>query len=252
MGILQGSVLSPIFFLFFEAEMLDICQQSKVTVSGLGFVDDTSVLAHRSSTAEIYQQLDFMHKKFMECAKRHGAKFAPEKYELMHMTRLSKHHDMTCTLMVERSQIEVKTDIKVLRVQVDSKLKWGPHINRVKMKIAKQSKALTMLKTSTWRASFVRARNLYTIIVRPAITYVAPVWYKPESVPRHCKRLLKEVQQFQNRCIKVVTGVYKATSIKILKNETRIMPINIFKSNRPKVDGVVIDACRHLKSALRE
>lgn len=30
---------------------------------------------------------------------------------------------MTCTLTVE--QIEVKTDIKVLGVQVDSKLKWG-------------------------------------------------------------------------------------------------------------------------------
>lgn len=44
-GIPQGSVLSSILFLFFGAELLEICQQSKVTVSGLGFVDDTSVLA---------------------------------------------------------------------------------------------------------------------------------------------------------------------------------------------------------------
>lgn len=129
--------------------MLDICQQSKVTVSGLGFVDGTSVLAHKKSTAETCQQLDDVHKKLMECAKRHGAKFAQEKYELMHMTCLPKHHNMTRTLMIEGSQIEVKTDIKVLGVQVNSKLKWSLHINRVKMKIAKQFKALTMLKKCT-------------------------------------------------------------------------------------------------------
>lgn len=86
--------------------MLDICQQSKVTVN------DTSVLAHRKSKAETCKPLDDVHKKLMEWAKRDGAS---EKYEFIHMTHLPKHCDITCTLTVE-----VKTDIKVLSVQVDS------------------------------------------------------------------------------------------------------------------------------------
>ena len=116
-----------------------------------------------------------MHRQLMDCAKRHAARFAPHKYELLHMTRLPQHHDMTRTLTVERSQIKIKTDIKVLGMQVNSKLRWGPHINKIKMKIAQQSKALTMLKTSTWGASFTRVRYLYTAVVQSAITYAAPV-----------------------------------------------------------------------------
>ena len=128
------------------------------------------------------------------------------------------------------------------------------------MKIAQQSKALTMLKSSTWGASCTRARYLYTAVVRPAITYAAPVWYEPEGVLGHRKGLLKEVQQLQNKCVRVVAGAYRATNARVLENETRIMPIDIYmeaqiinahRGNRPRVDSVVTDACRRIRDRLK-
>lgn len=59
----------------------------------------------------------------MKCAKKHRTKFAAEKYELIHIIRFFRYHDMIQTLTVKESQIKIKIDIKVLRVQIDNKLK---------------------------------------------------------------------------------------------------------------------------------
>ena len=77
---------------------------------------------------------------------------------------------------------------------------------------------------------------------------------------RHRKGLLKEVQQLQNKYVRIVAGVYRATNVKVLENETRIMPIDIYmegqiinahRRNRPKVDSVVTNTCRRICNRLK-
>ena len=72
--------------------------------------------------------------------------------------------------------------------------------------------------------------------------------------------LLKKVQQLQNKYVRVVAGVYRATNARVLENETRIMPIDIYmegqiinahRKNRPRVDSVVTDACRRICDCLK-
>jgi len=40
----------PILFLFYNAELLEICNASKIRTSGIGFMDDVNMLAYGPST----------------------------------------------------------------------------------------------------------------------------------------------------------------------------------------------------------
>ena len=86
MGIPQGSSLSPILFLFYNAELLEVCQEPG-KVSNIGFVDDVNLITWGPTTEGNCQQLARIHVKAEEWAGRHGMIFAPEKYSLMHFSR---------------------------------------------------------------------------------------------------------------------------------------------------------------------
>ena len=45
-GVPQGSPLLPILFLFYNSELLDLCQQPKEGLSAIGFADDINMLAY--------------------------------------------------------------------------------------------------------------------------------------------------------------------------------------------------------------
>ncbi|KAI1001176.1 hypothetical protein K3495_g7023 [Podosphaera aphanis] len=83
-GIPQGSSLSPILFLFFVSTLLPMLQTPSSTA--VGFVDDTNILTWSNSTEENCRNLERYHGICEEWAKKHGVRFAPENYQLIHFT----------------------------------------------------------------------------------------------------------------------------------------------------------------------
>jgi retron-type reverse transcriptase len=64
-GILQGSPILPILFLFFISELLDTTNNEGLRTSSIGFVDDIHILTYRDSTecncavlSRIYRQCE--------------------------------------------------------------------------------------------------------------------------------------------------------------------------------------------------
>lgn len=57
-GIPEGSPISPILYLFYNADLLDICEKPGTRASGLGFVDDVNILAYSTSTKENCKTLE--------------------------------------------------------------------------------------------------------------------------------------------------------------------------------------------------
>lgn len=150
-GIPQGSPISPILFLFFNADLVELCSRRTCRVSGLGFVDNVNILAYGTSTEGNCQLLERVHRDCLSWAARHRATFAPQKYKLMHLTRSPKRFNMAATLRLPDSNTkEPSPTVRVLGVLLDSKLRWGPHIKRTINRAAQQSWALTALSASTW------------------------------------------------------------------------------------------------------
>ena len=86
-GIPQGSPISLILFLFFISELLEGMQSVEEKKLGFGFVDDINIITWGDSAQENCERLEEAHKKCMDWSRRHGLKFAPDKYKLIHFTR---------------------------------------------------------------------------------------------------------------------------------------------------------------------
>ena len=225
-GIPQGSPISPILYLFYNADLLDICERPGSNTSALGFVDNINVLAYGKSTEENCKTLEVIHKKCEKWASRHGSVFAPKKYELIHLSRNPKKFNMFTVIQIGNKIIKPKTDIRILGLQIDSKLKWGAHTRKIQEKMTKQSRALTKISTSTWGATFLKARQVYTAVVRPAMTYGSTIWHMPKEIQKS-NVISNKLAVIQNKCLRNIAGAFKATPIAVLKAETFIASIDI-------------------------
>ena len=109
--------------MFFNAELVEGCEKLGVKASPVGFVDDVNILTYEKSTANICETLSRVHEVCTQWARTHGASFAPDKYELIYFTRTPRKFDITVNIRINNNVIILKTDIRVLGVQIDLKLR---------------------------------------------------------------------------------------------------------------------------------
>ena len=131
--------------------------------------------------------------------------------------------------MVDLGEAMVKpeTSIRVLGLHIDGKLRWGPHLAKTKAKMATQTLGLSVVAGSTWGAILSKARQVYSAVVRPAMTYVAGSWHNPRGTPGSNRTKVKVLEKIQNQCLRTVFRAFKVTSVTVLEAEARIPPIEI-------------------------
>ena len=122
-GIPQGSPISPVLFLFFNAPLIEQCAKACLPVQIEGFVDDIHLLAYGRTTEDNCRVLGKAHEICLRWARIHGASFAPQKYELIHLTRRPKRFNMRASLNVGVTSIHPSVSIRVLGLHVDTKLR---------------------------------------------------------------------------------------------------------------------------------
>jgi hypothetical protein len=84
----------------------------------------------------------------------------------------------------DNAEVAPEASIRVLRPDIDTKLRWGSHTAQVKAQAATQARVIKCLAGSTWGATFERCRIVYGAVVRPMLTFVAPIWHTPTGQPR--------------------------------------------------------------------
>jgi hypothetical protein len=160
-----------------------------------------------------------------------------------------------------RTTVHPKTEVRVLGVHLDPSLKWGRHVNKIKEKMAKQTLALTRTTASTWGATFLKARHVYKAVIRPTMVFGHAVWHDPDKKSPSYASHQQQLKVIQNKCLRVVTGAYKATPTQVLEAEAGIPPIEIYLNQlqaqtRKRLSDsnqtrIIQEACRRIQENLQ-
>jgi len=135
MDIPQGSSLSPILFLFYIAPLLEELQRKNI--EACGSVDDTALIIKSNSARRNCEMPSNINEEIcMSWASTHGVKFAPNKYQLCHLTR--KRQSPTDDITInDNISVAPKETVKYLGVWLDCKLNWKAQVNSNKTRALK-------------------------------------------------------------------------------------------------------------------
>ncbi len=125
---------------------------------------------------------------------------------------------------IESSTIQSKIDIRILRIQIDIRLKWDPHVRKVQKKMIRQFMTLTKMSTFTWDVIFRKIRVLYTFVIRSVLTYGTAIWH---TLKTKKTRITSKLAVIQNKCLRSIFEVFRVTFVSILEIETHVLFIDL-------------------------
>lgn len=240
-GIPQGSPLSPILFLFYISGLLESLGNRQDDVTGFGFIDDTNIIAWGPSEEHNCRKLNAVHQECEEWATKYGAKFAPEKYQLIHFSRKRRPAGETRTTSLKIAGQTINPEgkaIRVLGVWLDPKLTWKEHIAHAARKGLAASEAIARLATSTWGPSVRNTRLLYMATVRPVLLHGSYEWSMRIADGTLPASRVDPLAKVQNKCLRRITGGYKRTPRAALEKETNVPPIDLAAATQARLSAL--------------
>ena len=119
----QNSFVSFILYLFFNAGLLKLIDRLKIKIIIIDFVNNINLLIYKKFTKKNCAILKYIYFIYLWWTKRHDMIFIFEKYELIHLSHKTKRFNMHMTMKINDVVVESKINIKMLKLQIDIKLK---------------------------------------------------------------------------------------------------------------------------------
>ena len=124
-------------------------------------------------------------------------------------------------------QIDAKTNIKMLDIQLNFKFRWQFHVKQLQIKLITRTKIIQTLTRFTWEASMKTRRKVYTTIFKSMLTHETSAWYTSTTIKKHKKDVTKKLRFIQSQSFKIATRIYKAIATKTLKMKLHVSSINL-------------------------
>ncbi|KZL63698.1 reverse transcriptase [Colletotrichum incanum] len=166
-GLPQGSPLSPVLFLFFNADLV----QHQIDEDGgaLAFVDDYTAWVTGPSREANRQGIQAIIDRALDWERRSGATFEADKTAIIHFTRNWRRPEDYATFDINGDTVRLTDRVKILGVVMDSKLRFTQHLAGAATKGLEAVLELRRLKG----LSPSPARQLFVAAVAPTMDYAS-------------------------------------------------------------------------------
>jgi hypothetical protein len=212
-GLPQGSPLSLILFLFFNANLV----QHRLSVNGgsMAFVDDYNAWVTGPLAKANREGIQAIINRAMEWERRSGATFEGDKTVIIHFTR---RLDRTSTrpFTIRGEAIAPKETAKILGVIMDSELWYAQHIRKATTKGLLAVMALKRLRL----VSPSTARQLFGATVAPVVDYASNAWMHACG----CKGMAL-MNRIQRIGAQAVTGAFRTVATAVAEAEASIRTV---------------------------
>jgi len=240
-GIPQGSPLSPILYLYYNADLIETCNQEPNTIA-TGYIDDVAILRWGQSTEETCKGLKRTMQLAEEWAGKHASVFDPGKFQLSHHTRRRRGVDTQHSVQLTHTAVNPSTTSKYLGVTLDTALTWKQHVQKTTVKITKSIGALASLAGSTWGASVSELRRIYQAVIVPQMMYGCSAWSvaQPHGAG-YTRKTIECFERLQAKAGRIIAGAYKSTSGPALDVELHLLPVEqqIWKTSACAVSRIL-------------
>lgn len=211
-GIPQGSPLSPILYIFYNAGLVrgDI----DASKGSLGFVDDFTTWVTTPSAMEGTSaiQRDVI-PKIEQWAEQSGATFDLEKTAFVHFVRPRSKVNAETSLKFRGVEVVSKPAVKLLGVILDAHLNMSAHLEKVTLAATKKCLAIGRLREMRPR----QKRQLFNAMVTPTTDYAASVWFYRGL--KGSRRHLRRLERVQRLGAVMIIGAFRTVSFNVLQDE---------------------------------
>ncbi len=226
-NILQNSLLSSILYLFYNVNLLKACDDIRLRINFTNFINDINILIYKKFMKRNCRVLNEIYDRCKQWSKMHDIKFSKTKHKLIHFMKTSKWFNMNINIKLMKHQINSKSDIRVLRVQLNFKLKWVIYMHYVEAKLVIKQKIMQTIIKFTWDSSMMTRKQIYFVMIHSLLSHEVIIWYMSQRVKSHWKDLNVKLKSIQERALQQIINIYHATSTKTLQIEINTALINI-------------------------
>jgi len=211
-GIPQGSPLSPILYVFYNANLVE----GRINKGGgsIGFIDDFTAWRTGPDRATTTERLQT---EVVDPAARwseeSGATFEASKTGFVHFERRPMGVDPRSALRFADTEIRPQDSIKILGVTLDSRLRMTAHTDRIITAATQKCLAIGRLRGLRPK----QMRQLHRTVIDSATDYAASTWYARGKlgVQQHTTRL----EKVQRMGAQAIIGAFRTVSSGILREE---------------------------------